>query len=783
VRVVTRPPRGVAGPIATFALAAALWGTAAAQPAPPLPVGAAPGWVARRAAWIDARDARRLSRWNEPLDRIAAADLRAASAESIYHAALLAWPPDASAIRVPLGDLRGAALDLLAWGESERASLLLEGALRDDEPLLPIRAAARGRTGKAAEGLSLLAWPPDRRLTRGDRWEVGFGAPARGAARDLAHLLTAAALSESLRDGRSARAALWAVISAPDAGPAGRDEATRLLGRRLVREGAPRLAISLIGDPASSDEALTLGDAYLAMADTSGAVEALVRFGTRNGPALSERYSSLRRAADLARSRADSIAERTHLDLCRTLGEVGESERGISLLAARSRAPSDSVAALARLETEAGLLARARRYSDAMAVYTRTAALPGVAAPVRARLMLGFARAARGAKIFASMDSAFQSAVALDSTGSVGEQAAWERAREWEDQRDAAEAGAIFAWASPYLRGPSYRSAARVHAALAQKRSGAVDSARALLARAGSDDAVAAFWRGTLASAAGDSAASRAAYRSAVKVAPASYEGVRALEELRALGVAPPIDSGASAGAERRAVRGAAIEQGASAPTEERVLVALGREAVAIDRLKRCARESGADAAIACTNALEETGTFRVGPRAALPEGRLDFPPAYPRDVLRAAAAESVSAALLWAIMRQESAYDRSARSKAGALGLLQLMPATASQLAGRAVPEDSLTDAGLNVRLGARYVRALLREFGDARAVLASYNAGEDAVRRWRRDGAPIDDEWVERIPYRETRDYVKQVYAAWRRYEALYGPTTSPPPVKPAF
>ena len=174
---------------------------------------------------------------------------------------------------------------------------------------------------------------------------------------------------------------------------------------------------------------------------------------------------------------------------------------------------------------------------------------------------------------------------------------------------------------------------------------------------------------------------------------------------------------------------------------------------------------------------------FRVGPRALLPEGRLDFPPAYPRDVLRAAAAESVSAALLWAIMRQESAYDRQARSKAGALGLLQLMPKTASQLAGRSVPEDSLTDAGLNVRLGARYVRALLREFGDARAVLASYNAGEDAVRRWKRDGAPIDDEWVERIPYRETRDYVKQVYAAWRRYEALYGPATSPPPVKPAF
>ncbi|HET9951350.1 MAG TPA: lytic transglycosylase domain-containing protein [Candidatus Eisenbacteria bacterium] len=777
----TRPLRGAAGPIAAVALLAALTATAAAQPPPPPPAGAAPAWVARRTAWIDAREARRLARWNEPLERLAAADLRAASAESLYRATLLAWTPDASALRAPLGDLRGAALDLLSWGESERASLLLEGALRDDEPLLPIRAAARGRNGKAAEGLSLLAWPPDRRLARGDRWEAGFSAPARGAARDLAHLLTAAELAESLGDIRSARAAYWAVLASPDGGPAGRNEATRLLGRRLVADGTPRLAISVIGDPVSSDEALALGSAFLAIADTSGAVEALVRFGTRSGTALSERYPSLRRAADLARPRADSLGERTHLDLCRTLGEVGEAERGLSLIAARSRAPSDSAAALARLETEAGLLARARRYPDAMAAYARTAARPGLAAPVRARIALGYARAARGARIFAAMDSAFQAAVALDSTGAVGEQAAWERAREWEDQREAAEAGAVFEWASPYLRGPSLRSAGRVHGALAEKRAGSLDSARATLARAGSDDAVTSFWRGALAAAAGDSAASRAGYRSAAKAAPGSYEGVRALEELRAQGLAPATDAGANGAADRRVARD--VEEGASAPTEVRVLAALGRDAIAIDRLKRCARESGPAAAVTCTDVLEEAGTFRVGPRALLPEGRLDFPPAYPREVLRAAAAESVSAALLWAIMRQESAYDRRARSKAGALGLLQLMPATASQLAGRAVPEDSLTDAGLNVRLGARYVRALLREFGDARAVLASYNAGEDAVRRWKRDGAPIDDEWVERIPYRETRDYVKVVYAAWRRYEALYGPATAPPPAKPAF
>jgi soluble lytic murein transglycosylase len=170
-----------------------------------------------------------------------------------------------------------------------------------------------------------------------------------------------------------------------------------------------------------------------------------------------------------------------------------------------------------------------------------------------------------------------------------------------------------------------------------------------------------------------------------------------------------------------------------------------------------------------------------VGRRSLFPADRFDYPPAYPGAVLAAAAAESLPPALLWAIMRQESAYDRDARSRAGAIGLLQLLPTTASQLAGRTITAEALVEPRLNVRLAARYVRGLLREFGDPRAVLASYNAGEEAVRRWNRDRGAVDDEWVERIPYRETRDYVKQVYSGWRRYEAIYG-VDGPRGAKPA-
>jgi len=172
-----------------------------------------------------------------------------------------------------------------------------------------------------------------------------------------------------------------------------------------------------------------------------------------------------------------------------------------------------------------------------------------------------------------------------------------------------------------------------------------------------------------------------------------------------------------------------------------------------------------------CIDALEEIGIFRVGRPDAVPRQRLEYPPAYPVAVLASAKRESLSAALLWAIMRQESAYQRAARSKAGALGLLQLLPSTASRLNGSQVTEAALTEPDLNVRLGARYLRGLVAEFGDPRAAMAAYNAGEDAVRRWLRDRPVVDDLWVELIPYRETRDYVKQVYTIWRRYEALYG------------
>jgi soluble lytic murein transglycosylase len=206
-------------------------------------------------------------------------------------------------------------------------------------------------------------------------------------------------------------------------------------------------------------------------------------------------------------------------------------------------------------------------------------------------------------------------------------------------------------------------------------------------------------------------------------------------------------------------------------PLPARVLGGAGAVPLLMDLLRDCAKNGDPGQARGCTDELEERGVFRVGRAGLLPQARLEYPPAYPTAVLHAAERESLTAALLWAIMRQESIYQKNARSKAGAIGLLQLMPFTASRLNGSQVTEGALTEPDLNVRLGAAYLRGLLKEFKDPRAAMAAYNAGEDAVRRWLKDRPVVDDVWVEMIPYRETRDYVKQVYSIWRRYEALYG------------
>ena len=114
-------------------------------------------------------------------------------------------------------------------------------------------------------------------------------------------------------------------------------------------------------------------------------------------------------------------------------------------------------------------------------------------------------------------------------------------------------------------------------------------------------------------------------------------------------------------------------------------------------------------------------------------------------------------------MMRQESRFITDIRSSAGAVGLMQLMPATARQMGkelGISVPRWKLIQGELNIKLGVKYLNHVLSRF-DNNLVLAAaaYNAGPSRVNKWIADAPRDADVWVETIPFDETRDYVKAV------------------------
>ncbi|MSP68516.1 MAG: lytic transglycosylase domain-containing protein, partial [Alphaproteobacteria bacterium] len=133
--------------------------------------------------------------------------------------------------------------------------------------------------------------------------------------------------------------------------------------------------------------------------------------------------------------------------------------------------------------------------------------------------------------------------------------------------------------------------------------------------------------------------------------------------------------------------------------------------------------------------------------------------------------------ALLLALARQESEFDQNAISPAGALGLMQLMPATATEVARKLgisfKQADLLSDPRLNARLGTTYLAGLLESYDNFYPLaLAAYNAGPGRARQWMRENGdprhaavdPVD--WIEQIPFPETRNYVQRVLESLNVY-----------------
>lgn len=174
-------------------------------------------------------------------------------------------------------------------------------------------------------------------------------------------------------------------------------------------------------------------------------------------------------------------------------------------------------------------------------------------------------------------------------------------------------------------------------------------------------------------------------------------------------------------------------------------------------------------------DALLRSDGFLPGTTSSLPCRtellELGFPTPFREHFEAASRATKLPLSLLYGISRTESRFEPDVVSRAGAVGLMQLMPATAQREGIQ--PMEELSTPDVNVTLGARHINRLLREYeGNRIYAIAAYNAGSAAVNRWRTRFRTLEPyQWAEMIGYPETKDYVKKVMIASMFYESLLG------------
>ena len=156
---------------------------------------------------------------------------------------------------------------------------------------------------------------------------------------------------------------------------------------------------------------------------------------------------------------------------------------------------------------------------------------------------------------------------------------------------------------------------------------------------------------------------------------------------------------------------------------------------------------------------------------------RLIYPLRYSSEIGAAARRNGLNPALVAAVINQESGFDAATSSPQGAVGLMQVLPSTAEEIARKSGGKEfvlrDLQRPGVNVLYGSYYLRRLLDRYGGSELeAIAAYNAGQGNVDGWaeaaRQAGRPFD---VRAIPYGETRDYVAEVERLRAIYDRVYG------------
>jgi len=231
-------------------------------------------------------------------------------------------------------------------------------------------------------------------------------------------------------------------------------------------------------------------------------------------------------------------------------------------------------------------------------------------------------------------------------------------------------------------------------------------------------------------------------------------------------------------------------------PTSDRIrlLLANGLYDAAISELRYAQRQWGTSPAIEATIAwaYHQKGELRRAitlMRRAYPQSltagghllpvelrQVIFPLVYWDMIRKHSDAYDLDPYMMAALIGQESTFDPGIKSVANAWGLMQIVPATGRRLARnlniRRFTTGTLTNPEINIRMGTLYFSQLVRRFGGTYYALASYNAGETRVVRWKNERAGLDeDEFIDDIPFPETQNYVKRILGTAEDYRLLYG------------
>ena len=228
------------------------------------------------------------------------------------------------------------------------------------------------------------------------------------------------------------------------------------------------------------------------------------------------------------------------------------------------------------------------------------------------------------------------------------------------------------------------------------------------------------------------------------------------------------------------AVTGTSLKASLNSPVAERVytLAEIGLKNEAAAELLLLSRKNAAPVDLVSISAyLERLGNYKTAVTllSKVPYNEefheLYYPQAFWPEVKEASEATSLDPYLILSVIREESRYEPEARSISGAVGLMQLMPQTARRygkdLKAHLKNSPELFDARTNIMLGSYYLKQLINKLGTIPLALASYNGGEDAVKEWLKNGKyRTVDEFIEDIPFNETRNYVKKVLTTYFEY-----------------